>query len=88
MAEEENARAEEARRIEERLKSALRVCLVPGAYDRLMNVRLANQETYSAAAQHVLALYKRVGRRLTDDELVSILMSLRGRSHESKIVFK
>jgi DNA-binding TFAR19-related protein (PDSD5 family) len=88
LTEEEKQKVVEMRKIEERVRTALRMCLVPKAYDRLMNVRLANQELYSSAAQYALSLYKQVGRRLTDEELVSILMNLRGRSHESKIVFK
>jgi len=87
--EDKERQAEEAKQLDEKIKSALRISLSPPAYDRLMNVRLANPKLYSAAAQQVLALYRQVNRRLAEAELLSLLKSLSGESRrETKITFK
>lgn len=67
----------DAKKAQEQLKSTLRVALDEAAYDRLMNVSVANSETYLAAAKSVLMYYKRAGRRITEAELVSLLRAIK-----------
>ena len=93
MEEEEGAPSEEerlleARRMESQLKAALRLCLTPEAYERLMNVRLAKPELYAAASRQILAYAKKSGRRLGDSEVLALLKMMRGNERETKIVFK
>ncbi|MEW5996894.1 MAG: DNA-binding protein [Candidatus Micrarchaeota archaeon] len=93
MGEEEGAGSEEerlleAKRMEAQLKAALRLCLTPEAYERLMNVRLAKPELYAAAARQVLAYAKRGGKKLGDAEVLALLRMMRGGERETKIVFK
>ena len=67
----------EARKVQEQLKATLRVALDEGAYDRLMNVALANNEIYLATARQVLMAFKRVGRKINEDELLSVLKAIK-----------
>ena len=67
----------EARRAQEQLKATLRVALDEGAYERLMNVALANNEIYLATARQVLMAFKRVGRKINEDELLSVLKAIK-----------
>jgi len=91
LEEEEGAPSEEqvleAKRMEAQLKAALRLCLTPEAYERLMNVRLAKPELYAAAARQILAYAKKGGKRLGDQEVLALLKMMRG-ERETKIVFK
>ena len=56
---EEYKKMQEAAKIEEQLKSALRIALEEDAYERMMNVSYANKELYVNAAQRVLMASKR-----------------------------
>ncbi len=87
-AESEEERLLEARRMESQLKAALRLCLAPKAYERLMNVRLAKPELYAAAARQILAYAKKGGKALGDSEVLALLKMMRGGERETKIVFK
>ena len=93
MGEDEGAGSEEerlleAKRMEAQLKAALRLCMAPEAYDRLMNVRLAKPELYAAAARQILAYAKKGGKRLGDPEVLALLKMMRGGGRETKITFK
>jgi DNA-binding TFAR19-related protein (PDSD5 family) len=78
----------EARKVEEQLKSTLRAALNEDAYVRLMNVSIANKELYLVAAKNALMLFKRMGRRITDQELLSLLHAIKGQTEkETKITF-
>jgi len=93
MGEDEGAGSEEerlleAKRMEAQLKAALRLCMTPEAYDRLMNVRLAKPELYAAAARQILAYAKKGGKRLGDPEVLALLKMMRGGGRETKITFK
>lgn len=72
----------------EQVKMALRVALNHHAYERMMNVMLANPELFQGAVQYILALYQRVGRKLTDDEVKQVLLRLKGEEKEPEISFK
>lgn len=82
MAEDEEAaeikrKRLEARRIEEQLRMSLRVALDEPAYERLANVSVANKELYFTAAKNVLMAFKRMGRKITDAELVTLLRAIK-----------
>lgn len=70
-------KAAEAKQAQEQLKAALRAALETEAYDRLTNVQHVHAQLFLAAAQHLLGLYKRVGRRLSDEEVRAVLARIR-----------
>jgi DNA-binding TFAR19-related protein (PDSD5 family) len=78
----------EAKKMEEQLKSTLRIALDEAAYERLMNVSLANKELYLTAAKNVLMLHKRVDRRLTEEEVLHLLRKIKEQTEtKSSITF-
>ncbi|MBU0527170.1 hypothetical protein KKE92_01700 [Candidatus Micrarchaeota archaeon] len=86
--EEIRKKRQETKRIQEQLKSALRTALTEDAYDRIMNVSVANNDMYLMAAKNALMLYKRMGRRIGDVELLSLLRAIKGQTEkETKITF-
>ena len=90
MGEEEEIRKKrlEAKKIEEQLKTTLRVALEEDAYERLMNVSVANKELYLIAAKNALMFYKKAGRRLRDDEILTLLRAIKGQTEkETTITF-
>ena len=79
---------EERKKTEEQLKTTLRVVLEDGAYQRLMNVKLVNSQLFLTASQHLVALFKRFGRKLNDAEVLLVLRKLKeGEEKETKITF-
>ena len=85
---EEYQKMSEAKKIEDQLKGALRIALDDSAYERLMNVQLANKQTYLIAAQNIVAIYKKVGRKITEDELLTLLRRIKGEEKEGEIRFE
>jgi len=85
---EEYKKASEAKKAEEQIKSVLRTALEPSAYDRLMNVQLANQQLYLVAVQNIVAIYKKIGRKITDEELLILLKRIKGEEKEGEIRFE
>lgn len=67
----------EAKKAQEQLKSTLRMALDDAAYDRLMNVSVANNELFLTAAKNALMLFKRAGRKLSEDEIVALLRAIK-----------
>ena len=85
----EHHRMLEAKKQEEQLKATLRSVLEDDAYHRILNVKLANSQLFLMAAQHSLAIYKRIGRRIKDKELLTILLRLKeGSEKETSITFE
>jgi len=78
----------EAKRMEAKLKAALRMCLTPEAYERMANVRMANPELYAAAARQILAHAGKGGGKLGDAKVLALLRAMRGGERETKITFK
>jgi DNA-binding TFAR19-related protein (PDSD5 family) len=78
----------EAKKIEEQLKSALRIVLSEKAYARMMNVRISSPQLYAAASKQVLGAYGKVRRQISEEELLSLLKAVRGKGRETKITFK
>ncbi len=74
----------EAKKAEEQLKTTLRVILEPEAYDRLSNIRHANPNLYVTASQHALAVYKRFGQRISEQQLLNILTALKAQMNEGE----
>ena len=78
----------EVKKAEEQLKATLRVALDESAYERLMNVALANRDVYLAAARNVLMAYKQMGRKINEDELLSVLRAIKEHTEpKTKITF-
>jgi DNA-binding TFAR19-related protein (PDSD5 family) len=78
----------EARQAEEQIKATLRIALEESAYERMMNVSHANKELFIMAARHLLAVYKRAGRKLTESELLAVLRAVKGQTEtETRITF-
>lgn len=87
--EEARKRKAESKKAEEQLKATLRMALEEGAYDRLMNVSVANKELYLEASKNALMFFKRAGRRITDSEILSLLRALKERdAKETSITFQ
>jgi programmed cell death protein 5 len=78
----------EQKQREAQLREVLRRALTESAYERLMNVKLANSQLYAAASRQLLGLYQKAGRKITEGELVSLLKAVKGRERETKITFK
>ncbi len=70
----------DAKKAQEQLKSTLRLALDEAAYERLMNVSVANNELYISAARNVLMYYKRAGRKISEDELLALLRAIKEQS--------
>jgi DNA-binding TFAR19-related protein (PDSD5 family) len=70
----------EARQAQEQLRATLRAALEEPAYDRLMNVSVANNELFLTASKHALMLYKRAGRKIKEEELVALLRAIKEQS--------
>ena len=86
---EEYKKMQESARVEEQLKSALRIALEEDAYERMMNVSYANKELYVNAAQRVLMAFKQARRKITEEEVIFLMRSLkRDTQHETKIEFR
>jgi DNA-binding TFAR19-related protein (PDSD5 family) len=76
----------EAKRAEQQLRASLRLALTDEAYERMMNVRISNPSLFSAVAEVLLATFRRVGRKLTDEEVLNILRRFTSMTRrESKI---
>jgi len=78
----------EGKKIEEQLKSALRIALSEKAYGRMMNVRISSPQLYAAAARQALGAYGKIRRQISEQELLSLLKTVRGKGRETKITFK
>jgi DNA-binding TFAR19-related protein (PDSD5 family) len=78
----------ESKKKGEQVKAMLRMALSENAYERLMNVKLANAQLYGMAANQVFGLYQKSGRKLTEKELISVLKAIKGSQREPKITFK
>lgn len=78
----------EAKKAEEQLKSTLRMALDNEAYERLMNVSMANKELYLTTAKNILMAFKRVGRKINERELLSVLKAIKEQTQtETRITF-
>lgn len=67
----------EAKKAQEQLRATLRMALDEQAYERLMNVAVANNELFLTAAQNILMGFKRMGRKITDAEVLAMLRAIK-----------
>jgi len=65
-----------AQQQEAMIKVAMSRLLDGPAYERLMNVRMANPELYVKVVNSIVHMARRVGRKLAERELLTLLASL------------
>ncbi|VVB73601.1 Double-stranded DNA-binding domain protein [uncultured archaeon] len=65
--------AQKAQQADAQIKIVLARILEQPAYDRLMNVRISNQEVYAKAVNGLVYMYKKTGRKITERELLTLL---------------
>ncbi|MBI5223612.1 hypothetical protein HY990_04265 [Candidatus Micrarchaeota archaeon] len=93
MADEGNApnasdKSKEAAEAEKKIRSALREALDESGYSRMMNISVVNKSLYVAAVKYVLGAARRVGRKISERELLEILRSIKAQSEtETSIKF-
>ncbi len=86
---EQQEKMMEAARAEEQLKAALRIALEEAAYERLMNISYANKEFYINVARRAIMVFRQTGRKLTEEEIVSLIRSLKRQTeYEPTIRFR
>jgi len=56
-----------------RLRAMLAQILEGKAFERFMNVRISNPELYANVSNALVYAYKKVRRRITEDELLAML---------------
>ena len=76
----------EAKKAQEQLRATLRMALDNAAYDRMMNVAVVNNELFLTAAKNALMLFKRAGRPLTEDEIVTLLRAIKEQSEKKTTI--
>ncbi|MFH1520426.1 MAG: DNA-binding protein [Candidatus Micrarchaeota archaeon] len=76
----------EAKKAQEQLKTTLRIALDETAYDRIMNVAVANEEIYLTAAKNVLMYFKQTGRKITETELLSLLRAIKDQTDKNTTI--
>ena len=76
-------------RAEQQKKSVAQRLMTPGAYERLMNVRVSNPELYSQLLDFIVSMARqnRQAGRITEEQLKEILSRLTYRP-ETKIEFR
>jgi DNA-binding TFAR19-related protein (PDSD5 family) len=73
MEDQADTQIQQAQEAELKLKKLMSVVLEPNAYDRLMNVRLSNQELYLNIANACIHLYQKKKKRITENELITLI---------------
>ncbi len=78
-----------ALQIEQQKRSLVKGLLTVGAYERLMNVRIANYELYSQLVDLLIAMSQqnRIGSAITEEQLKQILSRMTPKK-ESTITFQ
>ena len=76
----------EKKKKEEEIKKFLARILDGEAYERLMNVKISNYELYNNVANNLIYFYQKIGRKITEKELLSLLEALTKRN-EGEIKF-
>jgi len=84
------AELQQAQEMESQKKSLLRSLVDAKAYERLMNVRLANPELYDQLVSLIAYLYRggQVKGKITEAQVLQLLTKLRGREREPTITVK
>ncbi len=81
------AEMQQAQAMEVQKKYLLKNLVEPAAYERLMNVRLANPELYDQLVAVLAQLYKagRVNGKITEAQVLQLLARLKGEAREPTI---
>jgi len=87
MREKKLAELKQAQAVEQQKKFLLKQVVDDAAYERLMNVRLANPELYNNVV-NLLLVYARSGKlasRITEAQILQVLKELSGGKRETTI---
>jgi len=68
---------EQKQKILKQLKVMLRGALEEDAYERMMNVSLVNPELYMKAAQKIIVVFQKFGRKINGGETLALLNNIR-----------
>lgn len=78
----------ETKKMEDQLKTMLRQMLDTPGYERMMNVKLSNEELFMTAAKNLMGAFHKLGRTITDKEVLYVLNAIKQRTqHDPKITF-
>ncbi|HLC47934.1 MAG TPA: DNA-binding protein [Candidatus Norongarragalinales archaeon] len=85
-------KAEEMQRRQQQdaqLRAMLKQVLDQSAYERLLNIKLSNQELYLKVAELLITLFQqgRLKKKVDEPMLKALLSKLLSQRHESKISF-
>lgn len=80
---DEQKKAAQAKKAEGQIKATLRIALDEKAYDRIMNVRIVNEELFLATAQNIISVFNRVKRKITENELLYVLGAIKQQSEKN-----
>ncbi|MFH1471006.1 MAG: DNA-binding protein [Candidatus Micrarchaeota archaeon] len=87
---EQYAKVAKARELEEQMKLVLKQVLDGAAYERAMNVRLANPELYQQIVALLAQLYRanQLKGKVSDEQLKKLLERVSSNRYEPSISFK
>jgi len=71
--EESYEQIRQAQEAELKLKKLMSIVLESNAYERLMNIRLSNQELYLNVANACIHLYQKKRAKITENELLTLI---------------
>lgn len=84
----EKQKERESKQMEDQLKTMLRQMLDTSGYERMMNVKLSNEELYVTAAKNLMGAFHKLGRTISDSEVLYVLNAIKQRTQrETKITF-
>ncbi len=84
------ARMQQQSAMEEQKKAVLRNYLTPEAYERVMNVRIANSEVYDQLVSSIAYLVqsgRMQGAKITEEQIIKLLSKMTAK-RETSIEFK
>ncbi|MFH0817484.1 MAG: DNA-binding protein [Candidatus Micrarchaeota archaeon] len=87
---EHYAKAAQAQQLDSQMKSVLKQILDGQAYERAMNVKIANPELYQQMVALLAHLYRnnQLKGKVGDEQLRMLLQKVSSTRHESSISFK
>ena len=84
----EKQRELETKKVEDQLKTMLRQMIDTAGYERMMNVKLSNEELFLTAAKNLVSAFHKLGRTISDKEVLFVLNAIKQRTqHETTIKF-
>lgn len=87
--EKQLAEARARREADLRTRAFLQAVLEPGAFERMRNIAISNQDLYRGLTQMLMALYQegKLPRKVTEAELKALLERVLSQRHEPTIKF-